>query len=105
MHENNNTKIAKNTLYLYLRLIVTTIIGLYTSRVVLKALGIDDFGLYNVVGGIISMLAALGSTMSIASFRFMSIELGRNDIEELKSVFNSSIINSCGNVRPLVYNQ
>lgn len=92
MHENNNTKIAKNTLYLYLRLIVTTIIGLYTSRVVLKALGIDDFGLYNVVGGIISMLAALGSTMSIASFRFMSIELGRNDIEELKSVFNSSII-------------
>lgn len=90
--QNNNNRIAKNTFYLYIRLVVTTIIGLYTSRVVLKVLGIDDFGLYNVVGGVISMLAALGSTMSIASFRFMSIELGRNNIEELKQVFNSSII-------------
>lgn len=90
--EENSKRIAKNTIYLYLRLLVSTIIGLYTSRIILNTLGVEDFGIYNVVGGIVSILATFNSTMSVASFRFMNMALGRNDTEFLKTVFNSSLI-------------
>ena len=58
-NSSNNKRIAKNTLFLYLRMIVVIIIGLYTSRVILQTLGVEDYGIYNLVGGIVSMLSFL----------------------------------------------
>ena len=87
----NNKRIAKNTLMLYFRMFITTIVGLYTSRVVLNTLGVTDYGIYNVVGGIISMAAFLNSAMVASSQRFLSFELGKCDKERLKRVFCTSI--------------
>ena len=84
-------RIAKNTLLLYFRMFITTVIGLYTSRVILNTLGITDYGIYNVVGGVITMMAFLNSAMVSSSQRFLSYELGRNDIEKLNRVFITSI--------------
>ena len=68
--ENNpsgNKRIAKNTLLLYFRMLLTILVGLYTSRVVLNTLGISDYGVYNIVGGVVTMLAFLNSAMVAAS--------------------------------------
>jgi len=90
--ELNKSRIAKNTLLLYFRLLLTIAVGLFTSRVVLDKLGVDDFGIYNVVGGIVSMLSFLNSAMIVASQRFLSYELGRADEDNLKKVFNTSVL-------------
>lgn len=87
----NNRRIAKNTLMLYFRMFISTIVGLYTSRIVLQTLGVIDYGIYNVVGGIISMMTFLNSAMVAASQRYLSFELGRNDLIRLKRVFCTSI--------------
>lgn len=87
----NNKRIAKNTLMLYFRMLILLIINLYTSRVVLQELGVDDFGIYNVVGGIVIILSFLNSAMATGTQRFMNIEMGRNDINALKKVFITSI--------------
>lgn len=94
-NSSNNKRIAKNTLFLYLRMIVVIIIGLYTSRVILQTLGVEDYGIYNLVGGIVSMLSFLNSAMVGASQRFISYELGCNNIQKLKKVFATSIIAHC----------
>lgn len=90
--EENNKRIIKNTLLLYIRMLFTIIIGLYTSRVVLDVLGVSDYGIYNIVGGIITMLAFLNVAMTGASQRFISFELGRQNKERLKLVFCTSIL-------------
>ena len=87
----NNKRIAKNTLLLYIRMFVSIIIGLYTSRVILEVLGVNDYGVYNVVGGIVSMFAFLNSAMTAASQRFISFELGTGNFEKLKKVFSTSV--------------
>jgi len=87
----NNKRIAKNTLMLYFRMFIMTVVGLYTSRVVLQTLGVSDFGIYNVVGGIVSMMAFLNSAMVAASQRFLSFELGKHDDDRLSRVFCTSI--------------
>jgi O-antigen/teichoic acid export membrane protein len=84
-------KIAKNTLLLYGRMFFAMIISLYTSRLILEVLGVEDFGIYNVVGGIIVLLAFLNHALAASTQRFIVFELGKNDINELKTVFNSSI--------------
>ena len=84
-------RIAKNTLFLYLRMFLMIFIGLYTSRVILKTLGVSDYGVYNVVGGMVSMFAFLNSAMVAASQRFISYELGRGNKEELNLVFCTSV--------------
>lgn len=92
--ENNpsgNKRIAKNTLLLYFRMLLTILVGLYTSRVVLNTLGISDYGVYNIVGGVVTMLAFLNSAMVAASQRFISFELGTGDLEKLKKVFCTSV--------------
>ena len=71
-NSSNNKRIAKNTLFLYLRMIVVIIIGLYTSRVILQTLGVEDYGIYNLVGGIVSMLSFLNSAMVGSYKRFIS---------------------------------
>lgn len=88
----NNKRIAKNTLFLYFRMLLLMAVTLYTSRVVLDKLGITDYGIYNVVGGIVTMLGFLNTAMSVATQRFLSYEIGRDDFEQLKKVFSSSIL-------------
>ncbi len=88
MSEHADSKrLLKNTLMLYFRMLVSTGIGLYTSRIVLETLGIDDFGIYNVVGGIVTLLAFLNTSMSRGTERFLLVELGKKDFEELKKTF------------------
>ena len=87
----NNKKIAKNTLLLYFRMILLMGISLYTSRVVLNQLGVDDYGIYNVVGGIIVVLSFLNGAMAGATQRFMNVEMGRRDMQALRRVFSTSI--------------
>ena len=66
-------------------------VTLYTSRIVLKLLGVEDFGIYNVVGGVVTMFSFLSSSMSSATQRFLTFELGKNDMPQLKKVFGMSI--------------
>lgn len=89
--ESNNKRIAKNTVLLYLRMLLTIVVGLYTSRVVLNTLGVSDYGVYNVVGGIVAMLSFLNSALTAASQRFISFELGRGDKDKLKTIFCTSV--------------
>ena len=72
----NNKRIAKNTLYLYMRMLLSLIVQLYTSRVILNALGISDYGIYNVVGGVVTLFSFMSGTMSTAAQRFMSYAIG-----------------------------
>lgn len=88
---SNNKRIAKNTLLLYFRMILTMLVTLYTSRVVLNTLGVEDFGIFNVVGGIVVMFSFLNSAMSSATQRFLSFELGQNNKEQFTKVFSMSI--------------
>lgn len=87
----NSKRIAKNTLLLYFRMLLMMIVSLYTSRIVLKALGVEDFGIYNVVGGAVAMFNVLSGSLSSAISRFITFELGKNDEEKLKKVFSSSV--------------
>lgn len=87
---NNNTRIAKNTLMLYFRMLLLLVINLYTSRVILRELGVDDYGIYNVVGGIVVILSFLNSAMAGGTQRFMNVEMGRNDQNALNKVFSTS---------------
>lgn len=79
----NNKRIAKNTLYLYLRMLVVMGISLYTVRAILDILGVVDYGIYNVVGGVVTMFAFMNRTLSTSSQRYFSIELARGDMEQL----------------------
>ncbi|WP_302787536.1 lipopolysaccharide biosynthesis protein [Phocaeicola coprophilus] len=88
----DSKKIAKNTLLLYFRMLLTIIVGLYTSRVILNVLGISDYGIYNVVGGVVSMLSFLNAAMTGASQRFIAFELGKNDKKQLNRVFCTSVL-------------
>lgn len=87
----NNKRIAKNTILLYFRMFLTMGVALYTSRIVLNILGIEDFGIYNVVGGVVIMFSFLNSSMSSATQRFLSFELGKGDYAQLKKVFSMSV--------------
>ncbi|MDD3138104.1 MAG: hypothetical protein PHX08_03920 [Lachnospiraceae bacterium] len=84
--------IAKNTLFLFIRSIVVLVLTLYTSRVVLNTLGVEDFGIFNVVGGLATMFVFISSTMTNAINRFLSFELGRNALDRVNNVFSCSII-------------
>lgn len=75
----DSKRIAKNTVFLYARLILVLGVTLYTSRVVLDKLGVDDYGLYNVVFGVIGLLSFLNGTLSFGTSRFITFELGKKD--------------------------
>lgn len=87
-----NKRIAKNTLFLYFRTLFTMAVSLYTSRIVLETLGVDDFGIYNVVGGIVMFLSFLNTSMANATQRFMNVELGKNDKAGIKRIFSNALI-------------
>ena len=86
-----NRRIAKNTMFLYFRMLLSMGVTLYTSRVVLEILGVEDFGIYNVVGGFVSMLSFLNGTMAAATQRFLSFEMGNGDCINLNKVFMTSL--------------
>ncbi len=79
---SDNRRIAKNALMLYIRMFLTMIVGLYTSRVVLATLGVEDYGIYGVVGGVVAMMGFLNASMSGATSRFLTFELGRQDVKD-----------------------
>lgn len=87
----NNQRIAKNTFLLYIRMLLMMGVSLYTSRVILQVLGIEDFGVYNVVGGIISMFAFINGGMVAATQRYITFEIGTGNQEKLKQVFSTSL--------------
>lgn len=86
---SNNKRIAKNTLLLYLRTLLMMFINLYTSRVVLNVLGVTDYGIYNVVGGVISMLSFLTGALGAASSRYITFDLGKGDMTVMKKTFGN----------------
>lgn len=90
-YTNNNKRLAKNTIYLYLRMILTMAIGLYTSRVVLQTLGVSDYGVYNVTGGLITLLTYVNTMLSGGTSRFLTIALGKNNLEKLKITFSTTV--------------
>lgn len=91
MPSADNKRIAKNTLFLYVRMFLTIVVNLYAVRVIWQVLGVDDYGVYNVVGGIVTMFAFLNNAMVASSQRFISFELGTGDNERLKKVFCISV--------------
>lgn len=91
----NNKRIAKNTLILYVRMLFMMLISLYTSRVILNALGAEDFGIYNVVGGVVAMMSFFSSSMATATQRFLNYEMGRGHVENLQNIFSVSFISYC----------
>ena len=89
--QTSNKTIAKNTIFLYIRMMVTMIISLYTSRVVLKILGIDDYGIYQAVGGIVGFLSFLNNALGTGTSRFITFGLGEGDKNKLKKIFSTTL--------------
>ena len=87
--KENSKRIAKNTLLLYFRMMFTMFISLYTSRVVLKTLGVEDFGVYQTVGGIVAMLSFVNNALTVGSSRFLTYELGTGNFVKLKETFST----------------
>ena len=85
----NNKRIAKNTLLLYFRMLLMIVINLYTSRVILQVLGVEDFGINNVVGGIITMLGFLTGSLAGASSRYITYDLGKGNMMIMKKTFGN----------------
>lgn len=89
---DNNKRIAKNTLLLYFRMFFMMAVSLYTSRVILRTLGVEDYGIYNVVGGFVTMFGFLNTALSAATQRYITFSLGKGNNEELLKVFSSCIL-------------
>lgn len=92
MVASDSKRIAKNSLYLYIRLGIGLIVSLYTSRIILEALGVVDLGIYNVIGSITSMFTWLSASLSNATQRYLNFELGQQNYIKLKKVFQQSLI-------------
>lgn len=92
----NNKRIAKNTLFLYIRMLLVMAVSIYTTRVVLDILGVTDYGIYNVVGGVVAFLGFLNSSMANAVQRFLSFELGKGDLRKTNHIFCISMIAHIG---------
>lgn len=91
MAVSSGKRIAKNTVVLYARMAIVMVVNLYIVRLVLNALGSEDYGIYDVVAGIVTMFASVSSVLSIATQRFYSFSLGENNIQDIKRVYSSSI--------------
>ena len=95
-NQSNNKRIAKNTVFLYLRMLLTMAIGLYTSRVVLATLGVDDYGTYNVVGGVVVLFTFISNAMASSTQRYLSFELGKKEGDVAK------VLSACFNIHILL---
>ena len=92
MKTDTKTRLAKNSLYMYVRMIVLMTIAFLTTRVLLQKLGVTDFGIYNLIGSILAMFSSLRALFITSTQRFLNYELGRGDSDNLKMVFNTSIL-------------
>ena len=90
-NSQNNKRIAKNTLMLYIRMFLIMLVTLYTSRVILKALGVEDFGLYNIVGGVVVLFTFVNNAMVTSTQRFLNFEIGRDNPLGAQKVFSASL--------------
>lgn len=90
--EENNRKILKNTIYLYLRQIIIMFLAFFSTRIVLKKLGVDDYGLYNIVGGFVALFAVFNNILTSATRRFMALNIGKNDALLIKKTFSTSFV-------------
>lgn len=88
----NNKRIAKNTIALYFRMILVIVVSLYTNRVILDVLGVEDFGIYNIVAGVVVLFSFLNSAMTNACQRYLSVAIGKNDAEFAQKVFSASLL-------------
>ena len=88
----NTKRIAKNTMMLYIRMLFGMLVSLYTSRVVLSTLGVEDFGIQGAVGGFVAMFSLISASLSSSVSRFLTFELGKGDKESLKQVFSTSLL-------------
>ena len=88
----NNKRVAKNAIALYVRMFISMIVSFYTSRVVLEVLGVDDYGIYNVVGGVTASFVFLNASMAGASSRFITFEIGKGTPQSLKNTFSTSML-------------
>ena len=91
-HRGHTSRIAKNTVLLYGRMLIGMLVSLYTSRAILNALGVEDFGIQNVVGGFVAMFSLISSALSSSISRFMTFELGAGDMARLRKVFSTSLL-------------
>lgn len=96
MTESSNKTIAKNTIFLYFRMMLTMVISLYTSRVILQVLGVNDYGIYQAVGGIVGFLSFVNNALSTGSSRFITFGLGENNPQKLKNIFSTTLIAHIG---------
>ena len=90
--QTNNKRIAQNTILLYIRMIVITLISLYTSRIVLRCLGVSDYGIFNVVGGVIGILNYINALLAGGTSRFLTVQLGVGNVVELKKTFSTAFL-------------
>lgn len=90
-YKSDNKRLAKNTLFLYFRTGIIMLISLYLSRVILEILGVEDYGIYNVVGSIVVLFSFLNNAMTQASQRFISFEIGKNDNGIARKIFNTAL--------------
>ena len=85
----NGKRIAKNTIYLYLRMFLVMLVSLYTVRVVINTLGVVDYGIFTAVGGIVLLMSFISQTITVAAQRYFSFELGRNNMLRLREIFST----------------
>jgi len=90
-YQTNNKRLAKNTIMMYFRMIIMMVVSLYASRVILEVLGVTNYGIYNVVGGIVGLLGFVSGSMSLAVQRFFAYDLGRKDFPSLNKTFSMAI--------------
>ena len=90
-NEKRNKRIAKNTTLMFLRMLLLTIINLYTVRFVLKGLGVIDYGIFNAVAGVVTSASFISAVLALSIQRFFSIALGQEDEERLKTIFSASL--------------
>ena len=88
---DTSKRIARNTVVLYVRMFVLILVGFYTSRVVLRDLGVTDYGIYSAVGGVVSLFAVLTTSLSASVSRFLTFGLGEGDLKRLNAVFSTSV--------------
>ena len=84
-------KVFLNTISLYIKLVITVVVGLYLTRVVLEKLGVENYGIYNLIGGVISLLSFLQTALSVSTQRYLSVSMGKNDQNLVNTIFTSSL--------------
>ena len=89
---SNSERIARNTMLLYIRMLFVMGVTLFTSRIILQALGVVDFGIYNVVGGLSGAFVFFSSALSSSTQRYLNVFLGRNEMDKVQKVFNLSLL-------------